>query len=318
MQCKKMFKMDFSFSFSLPCMLMILTIISGKSCVANNLTSQNNISEIQVSQYDQSGKGDTNCVHPCDKVICLKDDERKCLGNETSFLCVCDLLPAVHIRCLANGKISLSCETGGQFNDNVHWTLNGNPVSDACITDNGTKIILEKGKRGKYVCQRGNHCKSSPVEMTCENGDLLQHPFFLYVLIACGGGAVLLAVTASLITCCCMKTKHNFVRVPVEDEKDEGITMSAISSERPNPPPNGDHCEVTNVLVDSTPNTSAQICETFKPDLKEDPNPSVGPEVKSECRTEEKVGTETEFQEDTIDNAAQEIIDDCFPDPIDA
>lgn len=32
--------------------------------------------------------------------------------------------------------------------------------------------------------------------------------------------------------------------------------MSAISSERPNPPPNGDHCEVTDVLVDSTPNTS--------------------------------------------------------------
>lgn len=62
----------------------------------------------------------------------------------------------------------------------------------------------------------------------------------------------------------------------------------------------------------------AQICETFKPDHKEDPNPSVAPEVKSECRREEKVGTETEFQEDTTDNAAQEVIDDCFPDPIDA
>lgn len=63
--------------------------IIGKTCAANNLTTQNNFSETQVSQYNQSGKGDINCVHTYDKVICLKDDERKCLGNETSFLCVC-------------------------------------------------------------------------------------------------------------------------------------------------------------------------------------------------------------------------------------
>ncbi|XP_025026457.1 uncharacterized protein LOC112541391 isoform X1 [Python bivittatus] len=225
MQCKKMFKMDFSFSFSLPCMLIILTITSGKICTADNSTIPKNSSP------------EPKDAHPVIAYNLSKEDKRKCPGNETSFICC---------------------------------------------------------------------------------GDLLQHPLFLYVLTACGGGAVLLAITASLITCCCMKAKHNFIQVPVEDEKDEGITMSAISSERPKSPPNGDHCEVTDVLVDSTPNTSAQTCESFKPDHKEDPIPSVEPEMKSESRREEKVGTETEFQEVTVDNAAQEVIDDCFPDPIDA
>lgn len=82
------------------------------------------------------------------------------------------MLPTVHIHCLPSGKISLFCEVGGQFNDNVLWTLNGNPISDACIKDNGTTITLEKDKGGKYVCRRGNHCKSSPVEIRCDNGKL--------------------------------------------------------------------------------------------------------------------------------------------------
>ncbi|KAM6446149.1 uncharacterized protein PHA67_019361 isoform 2-T2 [Liasis olivaceus] len=304
MQCKKMFKMDFSFSFSLPCMLIILTITSGKICTADNSTIPN------ISSPEPK---DAHPVNICIAYNLSKEDKRKCLGNETSFICC-----VVHIHCLPDGKISLSCETGGQFNDSIYWTLNGNRISDTCVKDNGKITILEKGVHGKFICHRGNHCRSTPVELWCNNGDLLQHPLFLYVLTACGGGAVLLAITASLITCCCMKAKHNFIQVPVEDEKDEGITMSAISSERPKSPPNGDHCEVTDVLVDSTPNTSAQTCESFKPDHKEDPTPSVGPEVKSESRREEKVGTETEFQEVTVDNAAQEVIDDCFPDPIDA
>ncbi|XP_061485698.1 uncharacterized protein LOC133386098 [Rhineura floridana] len=341
-----MFKMDFRFSFLLPCMLVILTIIDGRACtdiirivgdiggnISFSLESQHlsNISVTKEMNCSHSVDLNVDCCNDCDKRMCLRNgflemmnlsenDDGKytiALGNDskTFSLEVCELPLAIHIHCLSDGRANLSCEVDGQSNDSIYWTLNGRSINEAdvCKKEGGKRIILEKGAHGKLVCHRRNTCSSSSIELSCSDGndgDLLQHPLFLYILAACGGGALLLAIIASLITCCCMKSKHHFTPVPVEDEKDEGITLSAISSEGPKSPPNGDHCETTDTLVGSTINLGPETCEM-------DPNPTVEPELEFEPKTEDKDGTGTEFQEIMVDSAALETMDDCFPDPID-
>ncbi|XP_044298075.1 uncharacterized protein LOC123029307 [Varanus komodoensis] len=336
--------MDLSFSFPLPCMLMILTIINGQDCADIIRISGNvggNISiplEIHKESYITVFK-EADCtfsrnvsMDDCEDPMCLRngnleminlseDDEgtyKITAGNDSKIflLKVCELPPVVHIHCLADGRANLSCDIDNKSNRSVYWTLNERRLNDsnACQKDAGKRIILEKGVHGKLVCHRSNTCNSSSIEVLCNHGDLLQHPLFLYIVAACGAGALLLAIIASLITCSCMKSKHHFTPVPAEEEKDEGLTLSAISSEGPKSPPNGDHCEATEVLIDSSPNTGLQTSESFKPEPKMDPNIAMGPEVESEPKTEEMA--ETEFQE--VDSAALETVDDCFPDPIDA
>ncbi|XP_062983674.1 uncharacterized protein LOC134399532 [Elgaria multicarinata webbii] len=339
--------MDFSFSFPLPCVLVILTVIDGWICahvlqitgdigsstsIPLEIQNQSDLSVIKETNCSSSMNVTMDCCNDCNKMMCLKNgvlemrnlsknDEGKYTitsGNDSKIflLRVCELPPVVHIHCLADGRANLSCDVGGQSNDSVYWTLNGTHLNEAdvCQKEGGKRIILEKGVRGKLVCRRRNTCSSSSIDVLCNHGDLLQHPLFLYILAACGGGALLLAIIASVITCSCMKSKHHFIPVPTEDEKDEGITLSAISSEGPKSPPNGDHCEATVVLGGSSPNTG----ESCKPQAKMDPNPATGPEMESEPKTEETAGTETEFREVMVDSAAIEAVDDCFPDPIDA
>ncbi|XP_075765336.1 T-cell surface antigen CD2-like isoform X3 [Pelodiscus sinensis] len=128
-------------------------------------------------------------------------------------------IPAVHIRCLPGGGGELVCNALDNSSVKVDWSVDGHPLNptEACITDNGKKIILEKRVTGELVCHthHGNSTsKSSPIKLSCEEGDLLYQPLFHYILAACGGGAVVLAVIASLITCCCLKSKQQFIPVP--------------------------------------------------------------------------------------------------------
>ncbi|KAH0624933.1 hypothetical protein JD844_032869 [Phrynosoma platyrhinos] len=99
-----------------------------------------------------------------------------------------------------------------------------------------------------------------------------------------------------------------------EDEKDEGITLAAISSEGQKSPPNREDCEATSALDDSTVNPGPETGESFKPEL----NPTIEAEVESERKTEEKSGTETEFREVMVDSATLEAVDVHFSDPTDA
>ncbi|KAJ7320418.1 hypothetical protein JRQ81_019929 [Phrynocephalus forsythii] len=275
--------------------------------------------------------------HDWDKQVCLRNGvlEMKNLtendggkytltvGNESKsfLLSVCEPPIVVHIHCLPDGRADVSCEVGGQANESVHWTLNGRSMneSDACPKDGGKRIILEKGVNGKLVCHRGNACSSSSMKLSCNDGKLhlLQHPLFLYILAACGGVALLLTIIASLVTCCCMRSMHHFVPVPAEDEKDEGITLSAISSEDPKSPPNGEHCEATSAVPASIPISDSGTCGSSKQAPTMDMNPTTEPEGKSETRTDEKTGTETEFREVMVDTAALELVDECFSDPVD-
>nr|XP_008105907.1 PREDICTED: uncharacterized protein LOC100551533 isoform X2 [Anolis carolinensis] len=285
------------------------------------------------------------CCSDCDGRICLRkkvleitnlteNDEGKYTlwsenDSQTFLLRVCELPLVVHIRCLPDGGADLSCEASGQANDSTYWTLNGSRMNDvdACQKDGGKRIILGKGVHGKLVCHRRNSCSSSSIVLSCNEGsdgslfrpeDLLQNPLFLYILAGCVGGALLLAVLASVITCCCMKSKHHFIPVPAEDEKDEGITLAAISSEGQKSPPNGEHCEAAGAPGDNTANPGTETGEGFKQESKMDLNPTTGAKVESEPKTDEKAEMETEFREVLVDSAALEVIEDCFPDPTNA
>uniref|UniRef100_A0ACB8FGP7 Uncharacterized protein n=1 Tax=Sphaerodactylus townsendi TaxID=933632 RepID=A0ACB8FGP7_9SAUR len=236
--------------------------------------------------------------------------------NKTFLLKVTEPPPTIYIHCLHGGKAELSCEVSDLSRD-VYWTLNGSHLNDSniCVKDGGRKIILEKRISGKLVCHRRNSSVSSATELVCDDGDLLKHPLFLLVLAASGGAAVLLAIIASLITCCCMKSKHNFIPVPAEDEKDEGITLSAICSEGPKNSPNGDHCEATDAVAASTTNPGPG---SSNPGAEMDPNPKVKPETEPGPGTVGEAAIETEFREVMVDTAALEDVGDCFPDPLDA
>nr|XP_060626559.1 uncharacterized protein LOC132771959 isoform X1 [Anolis sagrei ordinatus] len=352
-----MFKMDVHLFPLLPCLVLILTSIDGRACsdiiratgdIGGNVSIPlgiQNISQFSVMNQMNSKNLSMGCCSDSDGRICLRkevleimnlteNDEGKYTllsenDSQTFLLRVCELPLVVHIRCLPDGGADLSCETPGQANDSIYWTLNGSTMDDVdvCHKDGGKRIILGKEVHGKLVCHRRNSCSHSSIVLSCNegndgslfrSGDLLQNPLFLYILSGCGGGAVLLAILTSLITCCCMKSKHHFIPVPAEDEKDEGITLAAISSEGQKSSPNGEHCEPASALGDNTANPGAEAGEGCKQESKIELNPSTGVKVESEPKTEEKAETETEFREVLVDRAALEVIEDCFPDPTEA
>ncbi|XP_054830810.1 uncharacterized protein LOC129326601 [Eublepharis macularius] len=339
--------MDFSSSFLLPCVLVILTIIDGRAYADMDrltgitgskivfpldLQNQSDFSVIAINGMKHSVRlSTTDCFKYDSRQMCLINGSLELESisqndaglyqffpqnkNKTFLLTVFEPPPTIHIHCLPGGKAELSCEEGNLFKD-VYWTLNGSLLndSDVCVKDGGRKISLEKRVNAKLVCHRRNSSILFSTELLCDDGDLLKHPLFLLILAASGGAAVLLAVIASLITCCCMKSKHNFIPVPAED-KEEGITLSAISSEGPKSSPNGEHCEATETLADSTTNPGPG---RLQQGAKIDPNPKVEPETERGHQTQAEAATETEFQEVMVDAAALEAASDCFPDPVEA
>uniref|UniRef100_A0A8C8RC53 Ig-like domain-containing protein n=1 Tax=Pelusios castaneus TaxID=367368 RepID=A0A8C8RC53_9SAUR len=280
----------------------------------------------KVMSYDTSF---TDCGTYCKKTLCLQSgslqlknvlkvdegDYEFTLTDTTkkSFLLKVSepaQIPAIQIRCLPDGGGELSCEGDGTSSGSFRWMLNGHPVgsnktcSEACTKDNGKRIILAKGVIGELVCQiqHGNSSTgSSPVKVKCDEGDLLQQPLFPYVLAACGGGAILLAALVSLITWGCLRSKQNFIPVPSAEEKEEGMTMSVISSEETKSPPNGDHHEAP-AAPDANPSNleNRETCQGLEA------------EHQMEAKSEEALDPEM-----VVDDDNQEFLCDNFPDPID-
>ncbi|XP_077198393.1 uncharacterized protein LOC143839786 isoform X1 [Paroedura picta] len=335
-----MLKMDFGSSFLLPRMLVILAIIDGRACAEierlNGITGSKIAFPLELQNQSHfsvviNGMNDlADCFRNGGQNMSLgngfQDLENVAQSdegmyhffsqneNKTFFLRVFEPLPTIHIHCLPGGKAELSCEVGG-LSGEVYWTLNGSHLndSDICVKEGGSKIVLEKKVTGMLTCHRRNSPLNFSTELLCDDGDLLKHPLFLIILAASGGAAILLAIIASLITCCCMKTKHNFIPVPTEDEKEEGITLSAISSEGPKSSPNGDHCEAADALADSTTNPgpgSSKIKAEMDPNSKVKPETEPGPQKESEAMTE--------FREVMVDPLPPEAVGDCFPETVDA
>ncbi|XP_043394366.1 T-cell surface antigen CD2 [Chelonia mydas] len=213
-------------------------------------------------------------------------------------------IPAVNVSSHIDGGRELLCESANRSRVCFHWMLNGQLVGLIEIEDDGKKIILEKGLPGKLVCQihhENNIGESSLIKLECKEGDLLKQPLFLYTLAACGGGAIVLAVIASLITFCCLKSKQQFIPVPSEEEKEEGLTMSVISNEETKSPPNGDHHEALSAPDDSPPNPeSTETCQ--------------GLEAEPKMEAESEVTPDPEV---VVDINNEECVCDSFPDPID-
>nr|XP_005313400.1 uncharacterized protein LOC101931190 [Chrysemys picta bellii] len=212
-------------------------------------------------------------------------------------------IPA-HVSGHINEGGELPCERANHSSLRFCWMLNGQPVDLTEIEDDGKWIILVTEVTGKLDCQIHrnksiNEC--SVIELDCKKGNLLQEPWFIYTLAACGGGAIVLAVIASLITCCCLKSKQQFIPVPSEEEKEEGMTMSVISNEETKSPPNGDHHEAPSAPDDSPPNPeSTETCQ--------------GLEAEPKMEAESEVTPDPEV---VVDINNEEFLCDSFPDPID-
>ncbi|KAJ6662702.1 hypothetical protein lerEdw1_011342 [Lerista edwardsae] len=204
-------------------------------------------------------------------------------------------------------------------------------------TDKGeyTVFLETTGKRtfNLSVCEIPTahiHCQpDGSAELTCEVDSLSSDGVYwtlngkhMNETDACvkdGGKMIVLGKGISgNLTCHRKNTCGEFsivVSCDDEDEKDEGVTLSAISSEGPKSPPNGDHCEPTDALVASTPNPGPESCQSFRSESKTDPSPAVEPQVEPGPNAEAEAGTE--FREVMVDSEPLEDVDDCFPDPVD-
>uniref|UniRef100_K7FSZ5 Ig-like domain-containing protein n=1 Tax=Pelodiscus sinensis TaxID=13735 RepID=K7FSZ5_PELSI len=328
--------MDFKSPFTLQCVLVIITMIDGKCEQKCSFCSDTFVRSPlgyvcwlnqEMAVWDSAllmtlgmSFSSSSYIPPndtyCNKSICLQNVAKKDKGKyefelnhilmKSFLLQESTQIPAVHIRCLPGGGGELVCNALDNSSVKVDWSVDGHPLNptEACITDNGKKIILEKRVTGELVCHthHGNSTsKSSPIKLSCEEGDLLYQPLFHYILAACGGGAVVLAVIASLITCCCLKSKQQFIPVPSEEEKEEGMAMSVISKEDTKSPPNGDHHEMPSASEDSPPKPeSAETCQGLEEEYKV--------EAESEVMPDPEV---------VVDINNEDILCNTFPDPID-
>ncbi|KAM9565839.1 uncharacterized protein ACIB01_004139 isoform 1-T1 [Guaruba guarouba] len=267
-----------------------------------------------------------------------KEDEGKyefVFHNTTRVFTLQVFEPAIGIRCFPNGTGELSCNVNSNESTSFRWLLNGADMSahEACVKDGGKKVRLDKTVPGEFVCEvrHGNSVtRTRPVLVSCSYGqlhkdlpvytnvspsalhhqrcgDLLQYPWFIYILAGCAGGAVILVVLVSSVICCCMKRKHKFIPVPSEEEKDDRLTMSMISSESVKSPPSGDHVEAQAAQTGCPPKPDAA-----QTDQDVEPQPLVEENLAVEMEAEEMPDPEV-----IVDVENQENPSDCFPDPAD-
>ncbi|XP_019475445.1 uncharacterized protein LOC100543444 isoform X2 [Meleagris gallopavo] len=190
-----------------------------------------------------------------------KEDEGKYqfFFNDTEVLYTLKVFePIIDARCFPNGTADLTCDMDSNESMTFEWLLNNSRLNahEACIKDGGKKVRLEKSVPGEFVCKvKHDHgsLRTRPIVLSCSYGDLLQYPWFIYILAGCAGAAAILVAVVSSLICCCMRRKHKFLPVPSEEEKDDGITMSVVSSEGVKSPPNGDHVEAQAAQIDCPP-----------------------------------------------------------------
>ncbi|XP_009071339.1 PREDICTED: uncharacterized protein LOC103800708 [Acanthisitta chloris] len=334
--------MDFSSSFTLQCFLVIITVthgsntwtgvLSGSSAVFSvGIQSLQNVSEMRrkditcltevlndtlVAKFSTSAgeclnlKNDSLVLRAVDK-----QDEGKyefVFYNSTRTFTPEVFEPTIGIQCFPNGTGELFCNATSNKSVSFHWLLNGTALSvpESCVKDGGRKVLLEKTVPGQFVCvvSYGHSVtKTRPIALSCSYGDLLQYPWFIYILAGCAGGAIILVVFVSSVICCCLKRKHKFIPVPSEEEKDDGLTMSVVSSEGVKSPPNGDHVEAQAAQTACTPKPdAAQAGQGVEPQpLPQENLP--GPMEPAEMPDPEVI----------VDVESQEDASDCFPDPTD-
>ncbi|KFQ57321.1 PREDICTED: uncharacterized protein LOC104412222 [Nestor notabilis] len=334
--------MDFSSPFTLQCLLVIITVthgsvtwtgvLSGGSAVFSvGIQSLQNLSSMSKRDMKclttvlsdtllaECGTSARRCLNLQNGSLVLKTVEKEDEGkyefvfhNTTRVFTLQVFEPAIGIQCFPNGTGELSCDVNSNDSTSFQWLLNGTALSapEACVKDGGKKVRLDKTVPGEFVCEvyHGNSItRTRPVLLSCSYGDLLQYPWFIYILAGCAGGAVILVVLVSSVICCCMKRKHKFIPVPSDEEKDDGLTMSMVSSESVKSPPNGDHVEAQAAQIDCPP----------KPDAAQ-----TGQDVEPQPLVEENLAVEIEAEEMPdpeviVDVESQENPSDCFPDPAD-
>ncbi|XP_019384248.1 PREDICTED: uncharacterized protein LOC109305671 [Crocodylus porosus] len=335
---KELFKMDFKPSLTLHCMLVMITIIDGYSgtnipvtgvrgsSVTFPLRSQglNDLAEITGPKFYCLQNNDTWSADICSRkmriwegsielVNVMEEDEGLYIfdfgkRNETFFLEVFDpaQIPTVSIHCHPNGTTELVCKGDSSASDECKWIWDTvQPQPEPCIKDDGKRLVLERHENGKVVCQilKGKKTrKSSPIELICDNGDLLKHPWFFYIVAGSGGAAILLAAIFSAITCCYMRSNYKFIPVPSEEEKEEGMPLSATANKAAKCPPNN---EASAAKADSPLHPEGRgACQSLESDLTMEGKPKA--EAKSELDAEVAVDIEN-----------QEMESDSFPSPID-
>ncbi|XP_040423115.1 uncharacterized protein LOC121074726 isoform X2 [Cygnus olor] len=333
--------MDFNSPFILQCLLVIITVTDGSVTTTSVLSGSSAMFSVGIENLQnlsKMSKDNERCFvdmvngtwlagcGTCYRRLNLqngslvlrtveKEDEGNyefVFNNISKSFALKVFEPAIAIQCFPNGTGELSCNVPSNERMRFEWLLNGSELktSEACIKDGGKKVRLDKNMPGEFVCEvhhRNGVSRCGPIVLSCNYGDLLQYPLFIYILAGCAGGAAILVVVVSSVICCCMKRKHKFIPVPSEDEKDDGIAMSVVSSEAVKSPPNGDHVEAQAAQIDCPPvPDAAQIGPgTEPPPLVEENLPVV---VEPEEMPEQEMIGYVE---------SQEHASDCFPDPTD-
>ncbi|XP_006262352.3 uncharacterized protein LOC102565890 [Alligator mississippiensis] len=340
MGCKKLFKMDFKSLLTLHCMLVMITIIDGYSGTNIPVTgvrgssvtfpwrSQglNDLSKIIGPKVYclKTEPNDTLSAEECSRKVYIWEGSLELVNvteedeglytfdfgkrNETFLLEVFDpaQIPTVSIHCHPDGTTELVCKGDSHSSEEFKWTLDTvQPPTETCIKDGGKRVVLEQHVNGKIVCQilKGNKSReSSPIELMCDRGDLLKHPWFFYIVAGSGGAAILLAIIVSAITCCCMKSNYKFIPVPSEEEKEEGMPLSGTAKEAAKYPPNH---EAPSAKADSPLHPEGTgACQSLESD----------PTMEGKSKAEAKSELDAEV---AVDIENQEMESDSFPSPVD-